>query len=114
MNHAHVRVYMCIRQTGIAQVAAQRGLTVLLNDMSASAIDRGLAGLQKSLERLVRKGSMTPDNAAATLGRIHTSHGSLEVRLTIEVVERVGLLIYLSIVVAVCWRLLQNGSAAPI
>ncbi|EFJ48172.1 hypothetical protein VOLCADRAFT_120914 [Volvox carteri f. nagariensis] len=65
--------------TGIAHVAAQRGLTVLLSDTSATAIERGLSGLQKSLERLVRKGSVTPDDAAATLGRIHTSHGSLEV-----------------------------------
>ncbi|GLI66574.1 hypothetical protein VaNZ11_010491 [Volvox africanus] len=63
---------------GIAHVAAQRGLTVLLNDFSATAIERGLSGLQKSLERLVRKGTVTPDDAAATIGRIHTSHGSLE------------------------------------
>ncbi|GLC41471.1 hypothetical protein PLESTB_001008100 [Pleodorina starrii] len=63
---------------GIAQVAAQKGLTVLLNDASAAAIDRGFTVLQKSLERLVKKGTVTPDDAAATVGRIHTSHGSLE------------------------------------
>ncbi|GFR42974.1 hypothetical protein Agub_g3973 [Astrephomene gubernaculifera] len=63
---------------GIAQAIAQRGLTVLLNDASPTAIEKGLNGVKKALERLVRKGTVAPDDAAATLGRIHTSHGSVE------------------------------------
>ncbi|KXZ51360.1 hypothetical protein GPECTOR_13g849 [Gonium pectorale] len=63
---------------GIAQVIAQRGLTVLLNDVSSSVVERGLSGLQKGLERLVRKGAVSPDDATATLGRIHASHGGLD------------------------------------
>ena len=42
--------------TGIAQVVAASGRTVLLHDPLPGAVERGLAAMQKSLERLEAKG----------------------------------------------------------
>jgi len=39
---------------GIAQVVAASGRQVLLHDPFPGAVERGLAGMQKSLERLAR------------------------------------------------------------
>jgi 3-hydroxybutyryl-CoA dehydrogenase len=43
---------------GIAQVSAAAGLDVLMVDVSEAALDRGLAALNSSLERLVKKGKL--------------------------------------------------------
>ncbi|KAG2438800.1 hypothetical protein HXX76_005341 [Chlamydomonas incerta] len=76
---------------GIAQVIASRGMNVLLNDTNPLALERGLGQLKKALERLVKKGSMQPDDAAATLGRIQTSHDGLEsIRAADFVIEAVA------------------------
>ncbi|KAG2489919.1 hypothetical protein HYH03_011556 [Edaphochlamys debaryana] len=63
---------------GIAQVVASRGLQVLLNDTSAAAIERGMGFLKKGLEKAVKKGGLSSDDAAGTLARINTSVGSLD------------------------------------
>lgn len=55
---------------GIAQVCAQRGYPVLLLDISESAIQRGLTAIGSSLDRMIKKGSLTADEKTATLGRI--------------------------------------------
>ena len=43
---------------GIAQVSAAAGLEVLMVDVSEAALDRGLASLSSSLDRLVKKGKL--------------------------------------------------------
>ena len=58
---------------GIAQVAAQAGVDVTLADVAPAALERGLVGIGKSLDRLVAKGKLTPDDKQAALGRIRTS-----------------------------------------
>lgn len=58
---------------GIAQVAAQAGLQVLLNDISDEAAQKGLAGIGKILERNVAKGKMTGEERDAVLSRIRPS-----------------------------------------
>lgn len=55
---------------GIAQVAAQSGLDVVVTDMSADANARGKAAIEKSLGRLVKKEKLTQADADAALGRI--------------------------------------------
>lgn len=55
---------------GIAQSFAVAGYPVLMRDLSAEALDRGLATIRKSLGRLVAKGSLSDANAAAALERI--------------------------------------------
>ncbi len=49
--------------SGIAQVAAQSGHTVLLNDREAEYIQRGLATITKNLNRAVEKGKLTDTRA---------------------------------------------------
>ncbi|MCA0971056.1 3-hydroxybutyryl-CoA dehydrogenase [Halobacillus litoralis] len=46
---------------GIAQVFAQAGLKVKLNDMNQEALDKGLSGIEKRLARAVEKGRMTEE-----------------------------------------------------
>jgi 3-hydroxybutyryl-CoA dehydrogenase len=58
---------------GIAQVAAQAGLDVTLADVAPAALERGLVGIGKSLDRMVAKGKLTADDKEATLGRITTA-----------------------------------------
>ena len=56
--------------SGIAQVAAQSGFDVVLVDISSAALAKGLATIDKSLERLVAKGKIAADDRAATQSRL--------------------------------------------
>jgi 3-hydroxybutyryl-CoA dehydrogenase len=58
---------------GITQVAAAAGYRVLMSDISEAALDRGLATIQGSLGRLVKKGTLTAEAAEAIRGRISTT-----------------------------------------
>ena len=55
---------------GIAQVFAQSGIGVTLIDIDDSLLDRALAGIDKSLSRLVKKEKMTDDQKAEALAKI--------------------------------------------
>ncbi len=55
---------------GIAQVFATKGHHVSLVDISQEALDRGLAAIGKSLDRIVRKEVISVEEKDATLGRI--------------------------------------------
>ena len=55
---------------GIAQVAAQAGLQVVLNDIDAAFIDKRLAFIDKTLSRNVEKGRMTEEEKQAALARL--------------------------------------------
>jgi 3-hydroxybutyryl-CoA dehydrogenase len=55
---------------GIAQVAAQTGLEVLLNDVSLERAEGGKAKVDKDLNRLVEKGKMDAAKAKDILSRI--------------------------------------------
>lgn len=59
--------------SGIAQVCAQAGFNVKLNDMKQEAYERGIANITKNLSRNVEKGRMTEDEKAQVLGRIQSS-----------------------------------------
>lgn len=56
--------------SGIAQVMAQAGLSVYLNDISEEFIARGLKGIDKNLQRNVDKGRLSVEDKEAILGRI--------------------------------------------
>lgn len=58
---------------GIAQVCAAAGLHVTMIDVSDAAVQRGLATLAGSLERLVKKGKMSEADKASTLARVQGS-----------------------------------------
>lgn len=59
--------------SGIAQVAAQAGLTVLMNDVKHEFAERGFATITKNLARNVEKGRMTEEEKSAVLDRITLS-----------------------------------------
>ena len=58
---------------GIAQACAVAGYSVTMTDVAQAALDRGVANVDGSLERLVKKEKMTAADKAAALGRIATS-----------------------------------------
>jgi 3-hydroxybutyryl-CoA dehydrogenase len=58
---------------GIAQVAAQSGLQVVLNDIKSEFIVRGLAVIDKNLTRSVEKGRLSNEEKEAVLARIGPS-----------------------------------------
>ncbi len=58
---------------GIAQVAAQNGFSVVMMDVSAAAVDKGLATISGSCDRIIKKGGMTEADKSALLGRIKAS-----------------------------------------
>ncbi|MDM7917436.1 MAG: 3-hydroxyacyl-CoA dehydrogenase family protein [Candidatus Eisenbacteria bacterium] len=56
--------------SGIAQVLAQTGYPVVLTDAMPEALDRAAHTIQKSLERLVKKGSLGEEQVGGILERI--------------------------------------------
>src|SRR5215467_5862127 len=55
---------------GIAQVCAAAGLKVVMTDISDAAVQRGIATVGGSLDRLVKKEKMSAADREAALGRI--------------------------------------------
>jgi 3-hydroxybutyryl-CoA dehydrogenase len=58
---------------GIAQVSAAAGLSVTMIDISDAAVKRGLATIDGSLDRLVKKEKMTAADREAALKRINAT-----------------------------------------
>ena len=58
---------------GIAQVSAAAGIEVVMIDVSDAAVERGIAAVGASLDRLVKKEKLSAADRAATLGRIRGS-----------------------------------------
>ena len=56
--------------SGIAQKMATEGFRVLLVDLNEAQLDRGLAGIKKTLEEGVARKIFRPEQAQAILGRI--------------------------------------------
>jgi 3-hydroxybutyryl-CoA dehydrogenase len=59
--------------SGIAQVFAQSGFSVTLQDVSQPALERARGGMDKSLAKFVEKGKMSAVDRDATLGRLTTT-----------------------------------------
>ncbi|MGF3213940.1 3-hydroxybutyryl-CoA dehydrogenase [Facklamia sp. P12945] len=76
-----------IMGNGIAQVLAQAGYEVYLNDIKEEFIDRGLEKIHKNLQRNVEKERMTAEEVESIKGRIHKSlsyDDAKDVQLVIE------------------------------
>ncbi|HBP64888.1 MAG TPA: 3-hydroxybutyryl-CoA dehydrogenase [Desulfosporosinus sp.] len=58
---------------GIAQVAAQAGYSVILNDIKDEFVMRGIGIITKNLTRSVEKGRLSAEDKEAVLGRITKS-----------------------------------------
>ena len=59
-----------IMGSGIAQTVAGKGMDVVLCDIDQAIAEKGKAGIEKGLSRLVAKGKMDEADAAALLARI--------------------------------------------
>lgn len=57
---------------GISQVAAMSGLRVIMNDIAAEFVDRGMNTINKILSRSVDKGKLNAEEKDAIMGRIQT------------------------------------------
>ena len=55
---------------GIAQTAANAGFNVVMCDISQDFVDRGVANISKSLDRFVKKETITAEQKGEILGRI--------------------------------------------
>jgi 3-hydroxybutyryl-CoA dehydrogenase len=62
-----------IMGNGIAQVVAQSGLDVTIVDINEQALERAMTRIGRSLERLVKSGKLTQQDADAVRGRIATT-----------------------------------------
>ena len=58
---------------GIAQAFAQAGFEVTMSDVAQAALDRAMATISGSYDRLIKKEKMTAEQKAAALGRIRTA-----------------------------------------
>jgi len=74
---------------GIALVAAQRGIEVVLIDRDQAAADRGKAYAEKVLTKQVERGRMAADKRDAVLARIHPTTDYEQLRDADMVVEAV-------------------------
>jgi 3-hydroxybutyryl-CoA dehydrogenase len=75
--------------SGIAQVAAQAGFRVILNDIKQEFVDRGFQTIVKNLSRSVEKGKWSEDEKQAVLSRLTLSTDlgdGKEVDLVVEAV----------------------------
>ncbi|MBD13051.1 3-hydroxybutyryl-CoA dehydrogenase [uncultured Roseovarius sp.] len=72
---------------GIAHVMAIAGYDVLLNDISAEALERAMAAIRKNMERQVSRGKIAQDEMAAALARIVTTQTLTELGKTDLVIE---------------------------
>src|SRR5699024_9324524 len=74
---------------GIAQVFAQSGFDVLLNDMKPEALEEGMQRIEKLLARNVTKERMTEAEKQATLDRLKASNDLNDARDRDFVIEAV-------------------------
>ena len=56
--------------SGIAQIAAQAGCTVVVREVSEERLNKGLASIEKSLHKFVEKGTLSPADRDAARGRL--------------------------------------------
>lgn len=74
---------------GIAQVCAASGLSVMLNDVGRELINKGKAGIEKGLRRLVEKGKFAAADVDPLLGRITPAESLADLKGCDLVVEAI-------------------------
>ena len=76
--------------SGIAQVMAQGGMDVVLQDIEQKFVDKGLAGIEKNLAKLVEKGKLSAEDKEAVskrlCGVVELDEAACNVDLAIEAV----------------------------
>ena len=75
--------------SGIAQIVAQAGFNVTLNDLRADLLEKAVRSIEKSLQKAVDKGKLTPDQKESSLKRIGTTTDVTSARSCDLVIEAV-------------------------
>jgi len=75
--------------SGIAQVAATSGFDVVAVEAVQPALEKGLTGIKKSLDRIVEKGTLDAQGRDAALGRLKTSTNVEDLRGCDIVIEAI-------------------------
>lgn len=74
MEFKKVGVLGCgLMGSGIAQVAASAGFETVVVETDQKALEKGMAGIQKSLAKFVEKGTLTAEAKDEILGRLSSS-----------------------------------------
>ena len=74
---------------GIAQVSAQAGYDVVMMDLSAEFVQKGMDAISKSLQRMVDKAKMKAEDKSAIMGRIKPATDIKEAKNADLVIEAV-------------------------
>jgi 3-hydroxybutyryl-CoA dehydrogenase len=72
---------------GIAQACAVVGISAIVQDVNAGALEKALKTVASSLDRLIKKGTMTEDQKSLALARIKTTTDIAELVNTDIVIE---------------------------
>jgi 3-hydroxybutyryl-CoA dehydrogenase len=75
--------------SGIAQVCAQAGCEVVVREVSQELVDKGLSGIEKNLQRLLEKGSLSEADRAAVRGRLRGTTNLEELKHCDLIVEAI-------------------------
>ena len=74
---------------GVAQVAAQAGLNIILNDVSEDACAHGMLGLERNLDRMVQRGRLKSEERERLMRRVEASPHLEDLRAADFVLEAV-------------------------
>jgi len=75
--------------SGIAQVTATAGYATIVREVSSEIIQKGKAGIEKSLARFVEKGKLATDARNATLQRLTFTTNTADLKGCDIVIEAV-------------------------
>jgi 3-hydroxybutyryl-CoA dehydrogenase len=75
--------------SGIAQVAAQAGCTVVVREVNDERLNKGLQSIEKNLNRLVEKGTLSPADRDAARARLRGTTKLEDLRDSDLVVEAI-------------------------
>ncbi len=75
--------------SGIAQVVAQAGCEVVVREVSADLVEKGLKSIEKNLQRLVEKGTLSQADRDQVRGRLHGTTSLEDLRDADLVIEAI-------------------------
>ena len=76
--------------SGIAQVAAQAGLNIVLTDISDEMVERGREGIERSLDRMIQRGRVKLDERDRVMRRIEVTSSLEDLAAADFVIEAVA------------------------
>src|SRR5438309_3051765 len=75
--------------SGIAQVAAATGFETMVREVSAELVDKGLKGIEKNLNRLAEKGTITEAVKEEIRGRLKGTTSLEDLRNSDLIIEAI-------------------------